>query len=81
MATQNGLLEGKLALVTGAGSGVGEAVAYSFANEGATVVADDTTTSRSRESSGRSGLLANLHLRSLQEATAYAVRSARERFT
>ena len=34
-------LENKVALVTGAGSGIGEATARLFAREGATVVASD----------------------------------------
>lgn len=36
-----GRLEGKIALVTGAGSGIGEAIATKFATEGATVVVAD----------------------------------------
>lgn len=37
----NGLVQGKIALVTGAGSGIGEATATLFAAEGATVVVAD----------------------------------------
>ena len=44
-----GRLEGKVALVTGAGSGIGQAIAIRFAKEGATVVANDLTAEHSRE--------------------------------
>jgi NAD(P)-dependent dehydrogenase (short-subunit alcohol dehydrogenase family) len=37
----NGLLDGKLALITGAGSGIGEAIAYAMAKAGARVIAVD----------------------------------------
>jgi NAD(P)-dependent dehydrogenase (short-subunit alcohol dehydrogenase family) len=43
-----GWLDGKRALVTGAGSGIGAAIARLFAREGATVVVDDVTVERAR---------------------------------
>jgi NAD(P)-dependent dehydrogenase (short-subunit alcohol dehydrogenase family) len=36
--SDNGRLEGKVAIITGAGIGIGEAIAHKFAKEGARVV-------------------------------------------
>src|SRR5918997_1755856 len=44
-----GRLEGKVAVVTGAGSGIGRATARRFAREGACVVAADVDLDRARE--------------------------------
>ena len=55
-----GRIEGRVAIVTGAGSGIGEAIALRFAGEGATVIATDRdparaarTAERIRETGGR----------------------------
>ena len=44
-----GLLENKVAIVTGAGSGIGEASAHRFAAEGAAVVAVDIRAGKAAE--------------------------------
>ncbi|HVK60522.1 MAG TPA: SDR family NAD(P)-dependent oxidoreductase, partial [Bdellovibrionales bacterium] len=47
-----GMLENKVAVVTGAGSGIGRAIAFRFAEEGARVVAADIDERAARETVG-----------------------------
>ena len=51
-----GLLDGKVAIITGAGGGLGEAYAKLFANEGAVVVVNDLGGSRDGSGSGASAM-------------------------
>ena len=45
-------LVGKVALVTGAGDGIGRAIALSLAREGASVAASDIDVDKARETAG-----------------------------
>ena len=49
MARYRAMLAGKVAIVTGAGSGIGRATARRFAAEGATVIAADVDLEQARE--------------------------------
>ena len=53
-----GLLEGRLALVTGAGSGIGEGIARGFAAEGARVIVADVNEAGIRRVTGEIGAAA-----------------------
>jgi NAD(P)-dependent dehydrogenase (short-subunit alcohol dehydrogenase family) len=82
----HGRLEGRVALVTGADSGIGRAVALAFAREGADVVIgyleheeDARETERSVTDAGRAALIVSADV-GVDEACANLVARARERF-
>jgi len=52
-AIQNGSYAGKVAFVTGAGSGIGRATALAFAREGASVVVSDISEQNARDTARR----------------------------
>ena len=52
-AIQNGSYAGKVAFVTGAGSGIGSATALAFAREGASVVVSDISEQNARDTARR----------------------------
>ena len=56
-----GLLEGRLALVTGAGSGIGEGIARGFAAQGAQVIVADVNEEGARRVAGEIGAAATAH--------------------
>lgn len=53
MGARTGRLEGKVAIVTGAGQGIGEAIAATFAREGAKVLITGRTLSKLEKVAGR----------------------------
>jgi NAD(P)-dependent dehydrogenase (short-subunit alcohol dehydrogenase family) len=69
-----GLLDGKVAIVTGAGAGIGRAHALLFAREGAKVVVNDL--GGSRDGTGASGSPADEVVREIQAAGGQAAASA-----
>ena len=66
----NGRLEGKIAVVTAAGQGIGRAIAERFLEEGATVFASDIDLSKVADLAGASA--AALDVRSSEAVNAYA---------
>ncbi len=66
-----GLLEGKVALVTGAGGGLGRAYAHLFAKEGAKVVVNDL--GGARDGAGSSEKMADTVVNEIKEAGGEAV--------
>src|SRR5574337_265423 len=68
-----GLLEGKVAIVTGAGGGIGRAHAHAFAREGAKVVVNDLGTDR--HGGGRGAEMADQVVAEIREAGGEAVAS------
>jgi NAD(P)-dependent dehydrogenase (short-subunit alcohol dehydrogenase family) len=69
-----GLLDGKVAIVTGAGAGIGRAHALLFASEGAKVVVNDL--GGARDGTGASGSAADEVVREIEAAGGKAVASA-----
>jgi 2-hydroxycyclohexanecarboxyl-CoA dehydrogenase len=77
-----GKLDGKIAIVTGAGQGIGRAIAEKFAAEGATVVVTDRNETTARETAaaiGGTALAIPTDVTS-RESVAAAVAEVRERF-
>jgi len=76
-----GLLEGKVAVITGAGSGMGKASAKVFAREGATVVGADISGAEKDTATELGGSVLPVHCDVSQEADVEAMfRAAREEF-
>lgn len=71
--------EGKIAIVTGAGSGIGRATALRFAREGATVVATDVNEAGLRELAGEAGANLEILAADLTEQAAVGQLAARAR--
>ncbi len=80
----NGLLEGDIAAVTGAGSGIGQAIAIGYAEQGATVVVLDANAAAGQETAkfitdaGGTALAIQLNVTDRDGCVAAAERIARE---
>src|ERR1700693_4286342 len=68
-----GLLDGKVAIITGAGAGIGRAHALLFAKEGAKIVVNDL--GGARDGTGASGTAADEVVREIEAAGGKAVAS------
>src|SRR6185436_18261608 len=68
-----GLLDGKVAIITGAGGGIGRAEALLFAREGASVVVNDIGVAR--DGSAGEGPSANAIVKEIEQAGGRAVAS------
>ena len=55
MSTANGRLQGRVAIVTGAGQGIGEAIAKAYARAGAKVIITGRTLSKLEAVAERGG--------------------------
>ena len=65
-----GLLDGRLALVTGAGSGIGEGIARGFAAEGARVIVADVNEDGARRVAAEIGAAATAHMLNVTDRVA-----------
>lgn len=76
-----GRLDGKVAIVTGGGSGIGKATAICFASEGARVIVADVTGAEEHVATGMGGTLIPMHVDVSKSADVQAmVQAAKARF-
>ena len=72
MPLTNDTFSGKVALVTGAGSGIGESIARALANAGATVIVADINDVAAKEAADRIGATAHAAVADVSDADAMA---------